>query len=88
MFVHVPPAACIFKVTKDGLEEVTTDAEAAAAQASFRKPRRKRGGARGARKTVEMPSELAEALKKIPAGYRLAADKTGKPRLVKMRKRG
>lgn len=87
LFVHVPPAAGIMKITKDGLVPVTSYDEAKQAQASFRQSRKGRGRVARAAAAVEMPAELATALKKVPAGYKLAYDADGKPRLVKARKR-
>ncbi len=86
VFLHIPPAAGILKVTGEGLELVENDDEAVAAQASFRKPRAKRA-VRRAPKTVELPNELMSALNKIPAGHKLVFDANGAPRLVKMRTR-
>ncbi|MBS1705735.1 MAG: hypothetical protein JST40_07655 [Armatimonadetes bacterium] len=85
LFVHIPPAANILKITDNGLVVVSDDAEAAAAQQSFRTTR-KRTGRRTSSK-VEMAPELQEALRKIPSGYKLSYTATGEPRLVKTRTR-
>jgi len=85
VFVHVPPSAEIMKVTKGGLE-VVTDADAAETAAKSFRRSRKRTSAK-ASKSVEMPQELANALNKVPTGYKLAYGNDGQPRLVKTRRR-
>jgi hypothetical protein len=87
VFVHIPPAAAIFKITPEGLSEVEDLAEAEKASASFRKPRRRTGGGGRAARGVEMPENLKSALSAIPSGYKLGYDKDGQPKLVKSRKR-
>lgn len=83
IFIHVPPAASIMKIENGSLTVVEKDADAVAAQASFRKPRKRKGG-RG--KTVaEIPAEVAELLKKIPAGFKIAYGADGAPKVVKAR---
>ncbi|MDI9639678.1 hypothetical protein QM565_28640 [Geitlerinema splendidum] len=84
IFVHVPPAAEIMKLDGKALKVVTSGEEAEKAVVSFRKARKSK---RRSKKAVELPQEVASALQKIPAGYRLAFDADGSPRLVKMRKR-
>lgn len=49
-------------------------------------PGRRRGGRKRAA-GIELPSALADALKKVPAGYKLGYDAQGQPRLVKKRVR-
>lgn len=85
VFLHIPPTAEIMKIDSGSLAVVEDMATAEKAVASFRQ-RRKRAGGRGA-KSTEMPSELASALSKIPAGFRLGYGPDGKPKLVKTRKR-
>lgn len=85
LFVHIPPAASVMKVTAKGLQTVAKADEAKTAAASFRKTRKK-GGTRTV-KAVEMPAELKAALSKIPSGFKLAFDASGKPKIVKTRKR-
>ncbi|MCB0827002.1 MAG: hypothetical protein KDC26_12505 [Armatimonadetes bacterium] len=84
VFVHIPPAAEIFK--KDGKEIVlvTSDKDAEAAAKTLRRSRRR---GRKSSKAVEMPDDVAAALAKIPAGFKLGYDADGTPRLVKTRKR-
>ena len=85
VFVHVPPSAEIMKVVNGNLEVVTDVDTAEQAAKSFRRSR-KRTTAK-ASKSVEMPVELASALNKVPAGYKLAYGADGQPRLVKTRRR-
>lgn len=85
VFVHIPPSAGIMKITADGLTEVKKMDEANAAVASFRQKRKR--AVRPPAEKVDMPSELATALKKIPTGYKLAYGADGKPRLVRSRNR-
>jgi len=85
VFVHVPPAAEVMKITKEGLVVVTDPTEAEAAVNEFKKSRRRK---RGANKTsAEVPDELKAALAKIPAGHKLVIGPDGQPRLAKTRKR-
>lgn len=89
LFVHVPPAAGLMKITAAGLVPVSTEAEATAAAASFRKPR-KRGGKRtrtSRTSSAEVPEAVKEAMKMIPKGFKLVAGADGQPRLVKTRAR-
>lgn len=85
LFVHVPPSAGLMKITSDGLKSVTKVDEAENAVATFRQTR-KRGSKAAAPAKVEVPEELKAALKKIPAGYKLAYGPTG-PRMVRSRNR-
>lgn len=85
LFVHLPPAAAIFKFGEKGLEAVVDADEARQAQSSFRKQRFSSGVK--AKAIMEIPEELKSALSKIPAGYRLAIGSDGKPRIVKTRVR-
>lgn len=84
IFVHIPPSAGIMQITDKGLAPVANLAQAQEATASFRSSKK-----RSTRKVrdVQMPNELAEALNKIPSGFKLSYGADGKPRLVKTRKR-
>lgn len=85
LFVHVPPAAEIFKIS--GGKLVVVDSAEAAAEAAkvLRRPRGPKR--RKASKAVEMSPDLAKVLANVPAGYKIGYDANGKPRLVRMRKR-
>ena len=82
VFLHIPPAAQLMKITKSGLQLITTGPDAEVAVKTFRRRRRSKSS-----KPVAMPSALADALRKVPGGYRLGYGEDGKPRLVKKRKR-
>ena len=60
LFVHLPPAASIFKLAEDGLTTVTDPEEARQAQSSFRKQRASSGAKPKA--NIELPDELKNAL--------------------------
>lgn len=85
MFVHVLPEAKVFRIEKEGLVEVTEATEAKAAQVSFRASRK--GNRKRTTKTPDVPEDLKAALSKIPAGYKIAVDRTGQVRMVKARPR-
>ncbi len=84
VFVHIPPAAAVMKVTPNGLVAVDSVDEASQATSTFRQSKKKQ--TKRASKT-QLPSEVAEALRRIPAGYKIAYGADGSPRMVKMRKR-
>lgn len=84
IFVHVPPSAEIFKIDGKRLIQVETVEEAEKAMTSFKKSRKKGGRSK---KNVVMPSDLEQALAKIPDGFRLGYDANGEPRLVRTRQR-
>ena len=83
LFVHLPPSAGILKLSDQGAELVTDEKTAEAAMKSFRKPRTQ---PKAKPATAEVPPELADALKKIPAGFKPVFDKDG-VRLVSTRNR-
>ncbi len=85
VFVHVPPSAEIMKLTQDGLEVVTDARAAEEAAKSFRRSRKRSSGKSAA--PVEMPTEVAAALSKIPPGYKIGYGLDGSIRLVKTRRR-
>ena len=82
VFLHIPPTAELMKISKAGLEVITRSPDAEVAVKTFRRRRRKRDV-----KPAQMPVQLADALKKLPSGYKLGYSEDGKPRLVKKRKR-
>ncbi|MFM9873304.1 MAG: hypothetical protein ACKVQS_07550 [Fimbriimonadaceae bacterium] len=85
VFIHVPPAAEVFK-TGEGDFAIVSDVKGAeAAVAEFKKSRRRRRG--GSRSAAEMPDELKAALSKVPAGFKLVYGADGVPRLAKTRVR-
>jgi hypothetical protein len=86
LFVHVPPAAGVLKITPEGLAEVTNVDEAVAAQKTFRAPRKSKRASKNS-KSAELPDAVKSALAMIPAGHRVAYGKDGSPRLVRTRNR-
>lgn len=85
VFVHIPPAAGILRLTDEGLIPVATPEEAQEAQVSFRQSRKRSSGR--AATSLELPPELQSALSKLPAGHKLVFGPDGSPRLVRARKR-
>ncbi len=85
IFVHIPPSAEIMKFTSEGLELVTDLKDGETAAKSFRKSK-KRASTR-ASKLTEIPEDVASALSKVPAGYKIGYGADGSPKLVRTRKR-
>jgi len=85
LFVQIPPTSGIFRITEDGLVQVSDAQEAQSAAKSFRATRGKRGN--GQHANVELPADVREALNRIPEGYKVAYDRDGNPRLARARKR-
>lgn len=85
MFLSFPANSELYKIeNKKNLIAMDPKADATAAHTALNVAKR-----RGRRKsgTVELPSSVKEALKAIPAGYKLVFDAAGSPRLAKTRKR-
>jgi len=85
VFVHIPPCAEIMKIGGTGLEVVNDSASADEAAKSFRKGRKRAVGKSSSR--IELPSDVAAALNKIPVGYKIAYAADGSLKLVRTRKR-
>jgi len=85
LFVHIPPAAEIFKVSGGKLVAVDSADAAAEAAKVLRRPRGPKR--RSANKSVEMSPDLAKVLANVPAGYKIGYDASGRPRLVRTRQR-
>lgn len=85
IFVHIPPSAEIMKLTPGGLEVVSDVNTAEEAAKSFRKGRKRSSGK--ASKAVELPADVAAALNKIPAGFKIGYSNDGSVKLIKTRKR-
>ena len=83
MFLSFAASSELYKVKDKKLTAMgaNDDATGAYAQLNPARKRRRRGSA------VEMPSALADALRKVPSGFRLGYDASGQPRLVKTRVR-
>lgn len=84
VFLSFPASSELYKITNKELGALDANADATEALASLT-PKKKRG--RRKRESVEMPSELANALKNLPAGFKLGYGADGSPKLVKTRTR-
>jgi len=85
IFLSFPASSELYEIKNKQIQAMAGSADATAAFTALNPSRRRRG--RRASKSTEMPAELASALSKIPAGFKLGYDATGKPRLVKKRTR-
>lgn len=85
IFLSFPASSELYQVKNKQLTAMAGSADATAAYESLNPGRKRRG--RKASAGASMPAEIAEALAKIPAGFKLGYDANGKPRLVKKRTR-
>jgi hypothetical protein len=85
MFLSFPASSELYRIDNKTLEAMPSEADAAEAFEKLN-PGRRRGRRRGS--NVEMPPALVEALKNLPAGFKLGYTADGSPKLVKARKRG
>lgn len=85
IFLSFPASSELYEIKNKQLKAMEASADATAAFTSLNPGRRRRG--RRASSETSMPKELADALSKIPSGFKLGYDATGKPRLVKKRTR-
>jgi len=85
LFLSFPASSELYRVDKNELQPLPKDADATEAFDALnpgkKRTRRRAGG-------VSMPPELAEALKSLPAGYKLGYGADGTPKLVRSRRRG
>lgn len=84
LFLSFPASSELYKVDGKTLEAMAGDADGSEAFQELN-PKGKRGRRR--RDAAQMPTDLAQALKGIPAGYRVGYDETGAPKLVRKRAR-
>jgi len=84
VFLSFPASSELYKIENKELSALDAKADASDAHASLT-PKRRRGRRR--RESVEMPAELAAALKALPAGFKLGYSLDGAPKLVKTRTR-
>jgi hypothetical protein len=84
LFLSFPSSSELYKVDGKELAPLAANADAAEVQAALT-PKRRRG--RRNREPVDMPAELAAALKSLPAGFKLGYGTDGTPKLVKTRVR-
>ncbi len=85
IFLSFPASSELYEIKNKGLTAMAGTADATAAFAALNPGRKRR--TRKASAAAAMPADLASALSKIPAGYKLGYDASGKPRLVKKRTR-
>ena len=84
LFLSFPSMTELFRVANKQIAVMNPDDDASAAHAELT-PSRRRGRRRSAK--AELPSDLANALKGIPEGYKLGYDASGNARLVRKRTR-
>lgn len=86
LFLSFPASSELYRIVGKSLEPMQANEDATEAYVSLTPSRRraKRRGPSGG--DVALPADLSEALKAIPAGYKIGYDpKTGEPRLIKKR---
>ena len=84
LFLSFPSSSELYRVVDKQLTPLGASADATEAHAAL-SPKRRRG--RRKREPVEMPAELAAALKNLPSGFKLGYGPDGTPKLVKTRTR-
>ncbi|MCX7800827.1 MAG: hypothetical protein N2109_10855 [Fimbriimonadales bacterium] len=85
-FVTLPGLAGLYRVEGRQLKPMGAQEDASEAYVELGREGSARRSGRG-RSVPEVPDVVKEALQQIPKGYRLAFDRDGRPKLVKMRKR-
>ena len=85
IFLSFPASSELYQVQNKELTAMDANADAAEAYTALN-PGKRRGRKRASQPTL--PPELAEALRNIPAGFKLGYGADGNIRLVKKRKRG
>jgi hypothetical protein len=85
MFLSFTASSELYRIDGKKLTAMPNDEDATAAYTALNPGRSRRRGRR--RNVPALPAALEEALRNIPAGYRLGFDATGTPRLVKRRQR-
>lgn len=83
IFLSFPATSELFKVADGNLVSMSPKEDASEAFNALN-PGKRRGRKRA---QTDVPKELSDALKHIPAGYKLVIDKDGTPRLAKRRTR-
>lgn len=84
LFLSFPASSELYKIENKELSALDGKSDATDAHGALT-PKRRRGRRR--RESVEMPAELAAALKSLPSGFKLGYGSDGSPKLVKTRTR-
>ena len=85
LFLSFPASSELYEIDSKQLNALDKDADATEAF-DVLNPGKRRARRRSSSATI--PSELAEALKNLPVGYKLGYGTDGTPKLVRTRKRG
>lgn len=84
LFLSFPASSELYQVTAKELVALDKESDASEAYEALN-PGKRRGRRRSS--GVDMPQELAEALKSLPAGFKLGYSADGSPKLVRTRRR-
>ncbi len=84
VFLSFPASSELYRVENKEMQSMKSDDDATDAFVALN-PSKRRGRRKGP--SISMPSELAEALKNLPSGYKLGYGADGSPKLVRTRKR-
>ena len=87
MFLSFGASSELYEVSGKTLKPMDKGADGSAAYEALKPATKKPRGAKKDKSAVELPAALAEALKSLPAGYRLGVGADGTPKLVKTRTR-
>jgi hypothetical protein len=85
LFLSLPAVSELYRIENKQLKAMDPSEDAAEAYEALNPGRRQGRRRRG---QLELPSELEQALKKLPPGTKLGYDAEGNPRLVRKRNRG
>lgn len=85
LFLSFPASSELYKVADNELSALDREADASEAFDALN-PGKRRGGRRRSA-GAELPDTLAEALKSLPAGYKLGYGTDGSPKLIRTRQR-
>lgn len=85
IFLSFSASSEMYRIKNKQLSAMKADEDASDAYAVLNPGRKKASRKRSA--AVELPAALADALKRVPVGFKLGYDASGQPRLVKRRER-
>ncbi len=85
LFLSFPAVSELYQISGKALSAMASSADATEAHNALTPATTRKRGRRKA--AVEIPAALADALKAVPAGYKLGFHADGTPKLVKTRKR-